>query len=816
MAFLILYLILFGAPWAFCPVLAADGEYRVAIVKDDDSWYFDGLVSDFTTELRDLLTDPGMLRVEDRHNAKGDFALVPELIRQVMADPSIDVVYTAGVVATEVAAALDASERTKPVVGGALQMVDLSFMNLSREGVSTVPNYTFITNPQRVETDLKLIQTLAAPETIHVLIDEAIIEHLSVLDRGMEQFQDELNVRLVAVGAKLTAADTLKALPDSIEAAYISLMTRMPKSERQALYRGLAERGIPTVAMNGRLGVELGALAGMEPDSRSPVARCIALNLHQLLQGVETGDLPVYLPVQDRLVINMATAKVTGWSPSYELSLVGEFLNTDAIYDREPLTLEEAMRTAMKANASVRIAGEEPLIRQQEARITRGNLLPSLDLISRYGRSRTTDIINPLLTPSSARQGSLGLQLRQLLYSDPVISGWRAQKRAVEAAAFELKSRELDAVMDAVVAYLDVLSARALREIEKQNLALTENNLALAKLRSEIGATEPAEVFRWERDRARNRAALIKRDYQVKNAMVVLNQVMATPRDKVWDLEDIWLEEKDIYFLDNRPSDIVTNLSEFQRFGEFLKEFAVLASPELASFDYGLIGQGIILRQKKRRLYVPDVALSASAERFASRSSFQQWAGENQWSVGVELSFPIFTGGARRAEVRKSEAEIRQLSEQRIQVVQQIEAAALAARNNIGQSHPNIALNRQSLDAATQLYKSVLVKYSLGAVGYLNLLDAQQAQLVQQQQSVLAMYEFLADIHRLQRAVAWFEFDKTPREKEAWLQLLRTYLNSRVLAVPAETSLGSGRDVRGAAAEVMRGMKTDLLPRDGE
>lgn len=798
---------LFAATSSLFPLRAADGEYRVAIVKDDDSWYFDGLVSDFTTELRALLDEPGILTLDERFNAKGEFSRIPELIGQVMADPSIDVIYTAGVVATEVAAALEASQRTKPVVGGALQMVDLSFMNLSREGVSTVPNYTFITNPQRVETDLILIQTLTAAETIHILIDEAIIEHLSVLERGMQHFQDGLEINLVPIGAKLTAAETLQALPAGIEAMYVSLMTRMPESERRALYRGLAERGIPTVSMYGRLGVELGALAGKEPDNRSPVARRIALNLHQLLQGVETGDLPVYLPVQDRLVINMETARLTGWSPSYELSLIGEFLNTDAMYDREPLTLEEAMRAAMKANAAVRIAGEEPLIREQEARITRGNLLPSLDLTSRYGQSRTTDIINPLLTPSSARQGSLGLQLRQLLYSDPVISAWRAQKRAVQAAEFELKSRELDAVMDAVVAYLDVLSARALREIEKQNLALTENNLSLAELRSEIGATEPSEVFRWKRDRARNRAALIKRDYQVKNAMVVLNQVMATPRETVWDLEDIWLEDKDIYFLDNRPSDIVTNLSEFQRFGEFLMEFAVLASPELASFDYGLIGQGIILRQKKRRLYVPDVALSASAERFASRSSFQRWAGENQWSVGVELSFPIFTGGARRAEVRKSGAEIRQLTEQRIQAVQQIESAALAARNNIGQSHPNIALNRLSLDAATQLYKSVLVKYSLGAVGYLNLLDAQQTQLVQQQQAVLAMYEFLADIHRLQRAVAWFEFDKTEAEKEAWLQMLRAYLETKVMAVPAETRLGSGREVRGAAAEVMRRME---------
>ncbi|MDA7866466.1 TolC family protein [Verrucomicrobia bacterium] len=800
----------FIRPLALCVVMhlgpiveSAVPEFRIAVVRDDDSWYFDAMVANFISELEPLAKGNYEVTIDERFNAKGDFSTVPDLIREVMADPTIDLVYTGGVAATEIAATLPDSERVKPVIGGALQMVDITWMPISEEGASEIPNYTFITNPQRVEADLKLLQRLVSPETVHILIDEPIVEYLSILDKGTAHFESLLELDLVVTGAGLTAAETLESLPEGIEAAYVTLLPRMVDSERKALFRGLAERGIPTVSMYGLLDVELGALGGMEPDSHSAVARRIALNIHQLLLGVKTGNLPVYLPVQDRMVINMETARLTGWSPSYRLSLEASFLNPEPKISTRPLTLEDAMARARDSNARVRIAREDPVIRKQESLVTRGNLLPSTDLISRFGGSRFSDITNPLLTPSYANQGSLGIQLRQLLYSDTVISAYRAQKRAVKSAEFQLESMQLDAIFDAVGAYLDVLGARALRTIEQNNLSLTENNLSLAKLRKEIGAAEPAELFRWERDQARNRGALIQRDYQVKNAMIALNQVMGTPREQVWNLTDIDLENDQMYFLGDEVYSLIQNLDKFERFGMFLMQYSVLASPELASFDFGLIGQGILLRQKKRQYFVPDIALSASADRVSSKSSFQGLDGQNETTVGIEMSFPLFTGGARRAALKKQEAELRQLNEQREQAVQQIELAALSAKNNIGQTHPSIRLNRLSLDSAEKLYRSVLQKYSVGATDYLKLLDAQQALLEQQQQASLAVYRYLLEIHRVQRAIAWFEFDKTDAEKDSWLGLLTEFLESEPFPKRAVESLGVGGEIRRSAESVV-------------
>ncbi len=755
----------------------ADRSYRIAVVRDDVSWYFASAVSNMVAELAPLAAGNYRFEIEDRYDAQGDFSRVPGLLKSAMEDPEVDLIYAAGVAVTEVAAGLPPNERQKPIMGGALQMTDVRGLPITTNGTSAVPNFTFITNPKRVESDLTRLRDLVDPSTVHVLLDRGIMAELRNLDSGRRHFESEMGFRLVMSGAEKTAAATLASLPEDVEAMYVALLPRMEDAERQALFEGLAERGIPVISMLGIVDVRLGAMLGLESDNAGLLARRTALSLHQLLEGVSTDSLPVYLPMEDRLVINLAAATRTGWSPDYDTALEADLLAEEALAGSEPLSLNQAMERAMTANAAVRIAAEEPIIQEQEARILRGNLRPAADLVAGYGASDFSDIANPLMTPSYAHQGTVGVQLRQVLFNDTLRSALRAQRRAVQSAEWQLESQRLDAAMSAVEAFLNVLSAQALRQIEKDNLDLTINNLTLARLRFDLRAAEVSEVVRWERDQARNRAALIQRDAQVQNAMVELNRVMATPRSKRWELEDIAFETpEETYFMEGKLSKVIANLSQFEEFGDFLSWYAVEASPELAGFDEALIGQGIVLRQKKRSFYVPEVALSAEANRGVSGSSFQTTRGQNEMTVGVQLTFPLFSGGIRRAEIRQQAASVRQLAEQREQAVQQIELGALVSRNNIGQAHPNIRLNREALSAAETLYEAVLQKYSLGTENILRLLDAQQALLVQRQQEALAVYQYLLEIHRLQRAIAWFEFEKSPRERDQWLELLTAFL----------------------------------------
>ena len=89
----------------------------------------------------------------------------------------------------------------------------------------------------------------------------------------------------------------------------MGVQPRLEVTARKTLYQKLAERGAVTVSMMGIEEVKLGALAGLAPNNNAAISRLAALNIHQLLQGVSAVNLPVYLPVQDQLVINATTAK---------------------------------------------------------------------------------------------------------------------------------------------------------------------------------------------------------------------------------------------------------------------------------------------------------------------------------------------------------------------------------------------------------------------------------------------------------------------------------------------------------------------------
>jgi len=707
-------------------------------------------------------------------DAKGDGGKAEELLKSAMAMEKVGIVYAAGVMATERAQAMANDERKKPIVAGALQLTDSRGQPISKTGTSILKNYTFITSPQRLAADVDLTKQLTKATTIHVAIDQSFITEIKELDQATAAMEKKFGVKISFIGVGSTATGALGKFPSDTKAAYITILPRMPNAERKKLYNGLAKRGIPTVSMNGEEDVQLGAMAGLAPNNTKAVARRSALNIHQLFLGSDSGSLPVYLPVQDHLIINSTTAKATGWSPDYDTALEAEFINEPTAGYKQ-ITLEEAMGIANTHNLDVLIAREDEIIATQDTAIGRSALLPQVNLNGSSGRNGVSDKIDPM-SPDYTSQGKYGLEIRQILFNDEVSSGLKALRQSEAAKHYDTISMRYDVVEAAALAYFDLLSARTLAEIEKENLRLTQNNLQLARLRVDIGAAQPSEVYRWEQDRASGKASLIQRDADVSNAEIELNRILRRPLDTKWLPEDIQVADDEIFFMDAYTKDNIETRNEFLRFGSFLQFLAVENSPELYSFDHLLASQGILLGQKQRRFYLPEISASAGIDRVVNGSSGADRAGQNESSIGIQFSFPLGEGGKRKAEVLQQQATIRQLAIQRERAVQQIEQRALVAMNGIGAAHPNIRLSRTGYEFAQKNYESTQEKYAQGAASILDLLDAQTALLQQKQQFAVAGYSYLKQIFGVQRAVGWFEYQKNANEKKLWVELFKTFM----------------------------------------
>ena len=753
--------------------------HRIALVRDRDSPYFDEVIAGFRAELEALSADQYQFELRDTYNAEGDPARVAGVLRSALQDPDVSVVYTAGFVSTFAASSLDEADRTKPVVGGAVEFIDVNGEQIAADGGSKIPNYTFIQSPRRVEADLEKLAQLSGADAIYAIVDRFAFDSLQGIFRPqIDALAAKLGVHLEAIPRGDTPAASVAGLPAGAKAAYVPVLSGVDDAFRRELFEELRRKNILSIGILGARDAEIGAFAGLASDNTAALHRRIAINLHQILSGVPTQLLPVLLRADDQLVINMETAAAVGWSPDYETSLAARFLFRDvAAADTPELSLEEAMELAETGHPDVASAGARARAEEFSTDVARGSYRPQLDFFGEAGVAGATERAGPVLDPAHAHSLALGLELRQLLFSDRVGSQVRAQTLVADAARLEEDSVRLDVIEASGAAFLDVLTAEALYEVEKENLQLIENNLQLAKLRRDIGAGEPVEIFRWEASRAQAHSNLFRRDSERKTARIRLNVALGVERTRSWRLRDIRLADDDFYFMDEALSGLVTNLAVFRRFIEFLRSDARERSPEIAAFEKNLSAQGVLLDERSRRNFVPEVSGIAGFQRTLQGAHRIRSDSQNEWSVGFGFVFPLFDGrrSAERGRIRSVRS---QLSSQRDQALFLIEQRALAAGYGIGASHPAMLFSRRALEAANANFDAVQSKYQQGAATILDLLDAQQERLAQRQNEALAGYRYLRDVLAMQRAIAWFEYSKSADERTAWVERLRSFLET--------------------------------------
>jgi len=149
---------------------------------------------------------------------------------------------------------------------------------------------------------------------------------------------------------------------------------------------------------------------------------------------------------------------------------------------------------------------------------------------------------------------------------------------------------------------------------------------------------------------------------------------------------------------------------------------------------------------------------------------------DTDWSVGINVSLPLFEGGARSARVSGSRLSLRQLLTQRDAARERIEQRIRIALHDISASYPSIQLSKDAATAAKKNLDLVTDAYSRGAVSILDLLDAQNAALVAEEGATNAVFDFLIDLMNLQRSACGFDFFLDEHELDSWLARLSVFI----------------------------------------
>ncbi len=344
------------------------------------------------------------------------------------------------------------------------------------------------------------------------------------------------------------------------------------------------------------------------------------------LAADSTGPVPALPPVARSIVL---------------LALLLPSLAARAESPVVPITLDEAVRLVQEKNRDIQKArAYQEWVRGKYVE-ERAAALPSLALLGGGVRSwdESYRVIFGDFYPPGQNLATADVNLTQALFTwGQVGAGIRAAKRGMAAADEQLDSARQAAIRDVTAAFYDVLLARRIEKIARENLAQRERHLAEARNRQLLGTATDYDVLAAEVAVENARPAVIRSVNLVLTARERLRLVLADERREL-DAEgtlDTEVTDPPPYedalrtAIERRP-DLKALRQRVEVFREFVKIQAAGNKPRLD------------LRAGAGWKWLDASGLTGDGKT---------------WNAGLYMSFPFFDGLATQGKVIEAKSDV--------------------------------------------------------------------------------------------------------------------------------------------------------------
>jgi outer membrane protein len=763
------------------PLAAQAHPARVAFVLDRQSSRFQSQLDAFQHEVLGFFR-PGEVTLLPPLVGDGTPAGIGRVLERALHDSTVSVVVTLGLVGSHLLAR--GGEPAKPAIAGII--IDASWQGIpQRDDASGVRGLAYVDEGYGVGSTLADFHRLIPYRELAVVVDPDLLTVIPQLQSNTSAMARAVGAEATVVPARGSADEVLAALPAGVDAIYLAPLPMLSEAELARLLAGFNARRLPTLSYLADPDVRAGALASYEPpENWLRRARRVAVDLQRILAGEDAGTLPVRQVSAARLTLNLATARRIGFSPGYSLLTDAELVGTDSLGPADTLTLAEAMRGAVAANLDLAASNLEVASGTQNVRLARSNLLPQIE--SQIGETFTRE---------GSAAASLGQQPERLvdgsvtlsvpLCSEKAWAGYGSERHAQRGRAAERDQLRLDVVLDAAEAYLTVLRAHTVADVQRSNLYRTRSNLEVARLREGLGSASRADTYRWQGEVANARRDLISSEAQVRVAMLNLKRILNRPLDRPLAQQPVTLGDPALLAQDSTVLTWFDDPAQFAVLSNFLVSEALRISPELARADAAIAAEERQRTAAGRAFWLPTLSLQggfsnvfdrggagSSVPVFPSGITFPT-SPDLSWQFRVQAALPLFTGFGRTATRAQTNIDLERLKTEREGVRLAVDQRVRAALETAGSSYAAIALTRDAAEASNRNYELVSDAYARGAASITTLIDAQSAAESSSEAAANAIHDFLLDLMRVERAMGDFGTLQTPEQREEFLGRLR-------------------------------------------
>ena len=766
------HIILISILWP-CLSFAQDHlNINVATVSDGHSEWNSKIKEELIKELKVLEGNEFRFNFPKKLQHTGDWSLTraKKSLESLSKNSEVDIVVALDILGSNAVAQW---QPNKPVFATTVINAKAQGFPLTKNGTSGVKNLHYLTANIELISKLKQFQIATQAEHIGILTDNKIFSALPFLAKNLKDSISNLSFKVSPIRYNIENPNSLVSQLGQVDALFVMPQLRMTKEQTTTLINLINSHQIPSFSTTGSKTVEAGMLMGttLVPEINH-LARQIAIDIRDSFLGRAFSDLPVAIDIKDRLIVNLDTAKKIRLDIPFEILNEADLLNESVLTGRI-LSLSSVVEESLTQNLDYAIALEDMRSSRQSTRISRASLLPQLSAGLDFD-AKDRDLVGT----GATRTSSFGLSLGQSLYSESKNSQYDISKYTEKSQESSLETTRLDVIEQTAKAYLNVLMAKSELDIQRDNLKLTRSNLERAEYRYKVGATDRSEVHRFETELGSSLQSVSNAQSLHKTSKNTLNQILHRPIEESFQIKEPSLEQPQI-FGDKRLEKFIASPKNVTIFKNFLSKISIEDSPELKNLDAKIKAQERTLLAASRKRYVPDVDLVARVDRILDDhgAQFNTQHDEN-WSIGVQFSLPLYQGSRISAEKSQANIELRRLDLLRKQTKDFIEVTTRNSVAQAGTSRRNIKYANSAVEAAKNTLTLVTDSYVRGSASYTDLLDAQNSYLVSRLSSANTKYQHILDLITLQRAIGFFDFSVAKSQKESWFNSFYKYVQT--------------------------------------
>jgi len=324
------------------------------------------------------------------------------------------------------------------------------------------------------------------------------------------------------------------------------------------------------------------------------------------------------------------------------------------------------------------------------------------------------DVVTHNFQASNGRDLSVGANISVPLFSGGrVRNGVRAANTRVEAGRADLRATEGDVFTEAVAAYMDVIRDRSIVQLNQNQVRVLDTNLQATRDRFEVGDLTRTDVAQSDARLALARSSLASAEGRLHAS-----------------------EENYRRVIGELPADLAPPppLPALPASADLAENVALANNADLASIAAQARAAGYDVRVA-RGGRLPTISGVSSTRYSNALGTADEAAGlptgslpnsTTSTGIGLQLSLPLYQGGAAGARVRQAQAFRAQLLEQSIGVERLVISNARAAYASYRAANEAIESNTIAVAANELALEGTRAEQTVGTRNILDVLNAEQ------------------------------------------------------------------------------------------